>query len=122
MCQSIICISVRTGEPYVQNIRLSIAEEYTKEIVLAALARRSWCSIACVEQEELSSPLRTLQLADFESIDWNRVLAGEHRASCYCIRKGMSRKAQLSLYLKKYTTKACVANMLGAIMPCLTIR
>jgi hypothetical protein len=45
------------------------------------------------------------QWAEYERIDWSSVLDGKHGASSYCIRKGLSRKAQLAYYVKRYTTK-----------------
>lgn len=36
-----------------------------------------------------------LQFCEYEEIDWDRVLMGDtrSRACCYCVRKGMTRKA-----------------------------
>lgn len=45
------------------------------------------------------------QWAEYERIDWAAVLDGKHGASSYFIRKGFSRKAQLSYYTKRYVTK-----------------
>ena len=42
---------------------------------------------------------------EYERIDWDRVGAGEVAANCYCIRKGLIRKAQLALGLSKWKTK-----------------
>jgi tubulin---tyrosine ligase len=45
------------------------------------------------------------QWAEYERIDWSSVLDGKHGASSYCIRKGLSRKAQLAHFVKRYVTK-----------------
>ena len=53
-----------------------------------------------------------LQVSDFENINWDLVLQRSastnrvlHGASSYLVRKGLSRKAQLSLQLRKYICK-----------------
>ena len=46
-----------------------------------------------------------IQFSDFENINWEPVMKGNQRASSYLIRKGLSRKAQLSLQIKKYFSK-----------------
>jgi hypothetical protein len=45
------------------------------------------------------------QWAEYERIDWSSVLDGEHGASSYFIRKGLSRKAQLAYYTQRFTAK-----------------
>ena len=42
---------------------------------------------------------------EYEHLDWKRILKGEVIANAYCVRKGLSRKAQLSKYMDKYTYK-----------------
>ena len=51
-----------------------------------------------------------LQWDEYENLDWQHILAGKLVANAYCVRKGLSRKAQLSIYLSKYIRKhpACV--------------
>jgi tubulin--tyrosine ligase len=46
-----------------------------------------------------------LQWDEYENLDWKSVLSGKVVANAYCVRKGLSRKAQLSIYLSKYITK-----------------
>lgn len=43
-----------------------------------------------------------IQFAEYERIQWAAVLSGKLRASSYCVRKGLSRKAQLAHYTSKY--------------------
>jgi hypothetical protein len=45
------------------------------------------------------------QWAEYERIDWAAVLAGKHGASSYCVRKGLSRKAQLAHYTRLFICK-----------------
>jgi hypothetical protein len=45
------------------------------------------------------------QWSEYERIDWTAVLAGKHAASSYCIRKGLSRKAQLAHYTHRHVCK-----------------
>jgi hypothetical protein len=55
-----------------------------------------------------TSPRRSdhsLQLCDFEHIDWDPILSGDGIASSYITRKGLSRKAQLSMQIRKYLSK-----------------
>ncbi|CAM9664988.1 unnamed protein product, partial [Heterosigma akashiwo] len=75
---------------------------YTRSIVQKAFGRRPWWRIL-----DSSSPAEEadLQWGDYENIDWAPVLAGKGRANSYCIRKGLSRKAQFSVYLRRFCAK-----------------
>ncbi|CAM9819293.1 unnamed protein product, partial [Phaeothamnion confervicola] len=46
-----------------------------------------------------------LHWGDYENLHWDRIVAGGLRANSFCIRKGLSRKAQLSLYIRKFLSK-----------------
>jgi len=48
---------------------------------------------------------RFFQIGDFENIEWPQILSGRHHASSFLVRKGLSRKAQLSVQIKKYLSK-----------------
>ena len=50
-------------------------------------------------------PAYPLQIKDFENIVWETVMSGSCGASSYLVRKGLSRKAQLSLQLRRYCSK-----------------
>ena len=88
---------------------------YTDTIVRATLSRRPWCrifnsddNIAEIEDENSSthrSLCHVIQIADFENIDWEPVLTGKHIASSYLVRKGLARKAQLALQIKRHCSK-----------------
>ncbi|CAN0120548.1 unnamed protein product, partial [Discosporangium mesarthrocarpum] len=53
----------------------------------------------------LGSGEADLHWGEYELIDWERVVSGQMRASSFCVRKGLSRKAQLSRYINKYASK-----------------
>lgn len=70
--------------------------------------RRPWCElITKLPSTEESSNDNTpiIQISDFEMIEWEPVLEGKHSASSYIIRKGLSRKAQLAIQIKRFTSK-----------------
>lgn len=93
-------------------IHNAVNSEYTREIVKEAIDRRPWCVavkkryLDLVEQGvEKGSALTTLQVSDFENINWELVMSRGQRASSYLVRKGLSRKAQLALQIRRYSTK-----------------
>eukprot|EP01035_Chromulina_nebulosa_P032703 gene32703-43710_t len=109
--------------------------EYTSSLVYNAVMRRSNCyytdNVSNADASTSSSSSSTLvswlksigvkslfciQVSDFENINWDVVLQRSvsedksstrvlHGASSYLVRKGLSRKAQLSLQLRKYICK-----------------
>ena len=89
-------------------VYLDIVCPYTDKIIRDCLRRRPWCQIAVSNEEISKKPprgLRQYQISDFENIDWAPVLSGRHVASSYLVRKGLSRKAQLSLQIKRFLSK-----------------
>jgi len=98
------------------EVHLSLEDAYTNAIVSAALRRRcGWVTeigADALEDAGKGDNLKTggvttkvLQLCDFERIDWVPVMSGRHQAASYLVRKGLSRKAQLSLQIKRYVSK-----------------
>lgn len=88
------------------NVILDLNCQYSSDIAKAALNRRSWCKISNIDNVNTNSDdNNTIQIADFENIIWEPVMAGHHTASSYLIRKGLSRKAQLALQIKRYQSK-----------------
>ena len=61
--------------------------------------------------------------ADYEVLDWDRVLdpGSGVRANSYLVRKGLSRKAQLSYHLRKYLAKRPDSPMARAVPETLVI-
>jgi tubulin--tyrosine ligase len=86
---------------------------YSKRILLNELTSNYLGSYTIIHEDcflRLSSmgifPHPITQWADFESILWPQVLSNLHnKSSSYLIRKGLSRKAQFSYQLKKFTCK-----------------
>ena len=92
---------------------------YARGKVLEALRRRPWVrvTVAPPRASGIEEAFRTasgtagrlaaggLHWGDYEVLDWERVLAGEVRANAYCVRKGLSRKAQLWVYCQKHASK-----------------
>ena len=98
-------------------VHLDLNCDYTSAVVRGALQRRQlWCkqtddllidNLNSNEEADNAYPKAILQIADFENLRWEMVMraGGKHRASSYLVRKGLSRKAQLSLQLRRYMSK-----------------
>ena len=88
---------------------LSVNCAYTETIVRAALARRPWCRLSLQKYEPYSvdgsNGSKYVQMGDFENIEWEDVMNGCCIASSYLVRKGLSRKAQLAMQIKRYLSK-----------------
>mmetsp|Transcript_13004 Transcript_13004/g.17125 ORF Transcript_13004/g.17125 Transcript_13004/m.17125 type:complete len:505 (+) Transcript_13004:133-1647(+) len=87
----------------VHAVALSISCSYTRKIVEKSFIRRPWWNISSTPATAANAI--DLQWSDYECIDWQSVLSGTTRANSYCIRKGLSRKAQFSVYLKRFCAK-----------------
>eukprot|EP01038_Epipyxis_sp_PR26KG_P007549 gene7549-10287_t len=81
---------------------LNLNCKYTANVVLEAFKKRIQTNNTNYPD---SRPDSYLQLGDFENINWDDVMARKSSASSYLVRKGLSRKAQLALQIKKYTCK-----------------
>lgn len=88
------------------SVYVDINCRYTKRVVVDALkSRHSFVEIVpSLPQIDYPGEV-TYQICDFENIVWERVLTGAHYASSYVIRKGLSRKAQMSLQIKRFISK-----------------
>ena len=95
------------------GIFLDIDEPYTRDLIQKAFRHPSRASYFKITLgpgtgfEPVSLPSNCqFQWAEYERIDWhNGVLPGHHGASSYCIRKGLSRKAQLAHYTHRHICK-----------------
>ena len=90
---------------------------YTLSIVKAAIKRRPWCVIHEKKMKTLKENeknARIAQIGDFENIEWENVMDGSQIASSYLVRKGLSRKAQLALQIKRYLSKHRDSILLNA--------
>ncbi len=87
------------------QILVDINCPYSEFIAKSALTRRPWCTIVDKLPTDVNKNVTTIQMGDFENIEWETVLNGKHGASSYLVRKGLSRKAQLSLQIRRYLSK-----------------
>ena len=95
------------------GIFLDIDEPYTRDLIQKAFqhpSRAPYFHITLgpgVGFEPVPLPSHCqFQWSEYERIDWhNGVLPGHHGASSYCIRKGISRKAQLAHYTHRHICK-----------------
>jgi hypothetical protein len=86
---------------------LNVNSSYVRRLLLAHF--RAWefqwtvQSAATGETAPLVNDL-DLQFAEYEEINWDIVLSGETRcrASAYCVRKGMTRKAAWAQVAQKW--------------------
>ena len=87
--------------PVPRAVYVDLNCDYTRDVVVAALRRRPWVSVS----PTLDPAAEQLQFADFENIHWESVLAGKHGAASYLVRKGLSRKAQLAMQVRRHVAK-----------------
>ncbi|BDA50216.1 probable tubulin polyglutamylase TTLL2 [Coccomyxa sp. Obi] len=83
--------------------------EYVRGLVVQALAGRPQWHVTVVDsyREEpcQASTSSLLHWGEYERIGWQLVHEGKQHASCYCVRKGLIRKAHLAHNLKKWAAK-----------------
>lgn len=102
----ILSFTNNSPPPPLFTVCVNINCAYTDAIVRSALSRRPWCRVVDdIDSKVESSNTQILQFGDFENIEWEPVVAGKHIASSYLVRKGLSRKAQLALQIKRYCSK-----------------
>ncbi|KAJ1402937.1 tubulin-tyrosine ligase family-domain-containing protein [Ochromonadaceae sp. CCMP2298] len=84
---------------YVVDLDLNC--DYTLSLVAEIIRSRPWCSTASTSSDKAFR----FQIKDFEHIAWEDVMRGSCGASSYLVRKGLARKAQLSLQVRRYCSK-----------------
>lgn len=94
------CIKERTSA-CTYAIDTDINCDYSARVISGAISRRTWC----LSKSSSNGKVYPVQIKDFENIVWESVMSGSCGASSYLVRKGLSRKAQLSLQLKRYCSK-----------------
>ena len=97
------------------TVDVNLVCSYTDSVVHRVLNRRPWIKFGPIESKSADGS-RQLQLGDFENIDWVPVISGRHHASSYLVRKGLSRKAQLALQIRKYVSKQ-PKSILSVVVP-----
>jgi tubulin--tyrosine ligase len=100
-----------TRLPDQKCVIVDICSQYTRDIIISAILRRPWCKM--ISPSEDSGGRGVYQFSEFELINWDPVLSGEQHASSYVVRKGLSRKAQLALQIKKYCAKHPESKLKG---------
>ena len=94
--------SVLCAETRISNLDFNVSVEincsYSAGVISGAIQRRPWCT----SKTNTAFPV---QLMDFENIVWEPVMSGACGGSSYLVRKGLSRKAQLSLQLRRFCSK-----------------
>jgi hypothetical protein len=92
------------------GVFLDVDEHYTRHLIINAfLKRKQYYHVTLgpgqgMEPVPLPSHCQ-FQWSEYERIDWDAVRAGKHGASSYCIRKGLSRKAQLAHFTHRFVCK-----------------
>ncbi|KAI9921301.1 hypothetical protein PsorP6_002690 [Peronosclerospora sorghi] len=85
--------------------RVSVSSDYVAPLVDRAFALHPALYSVVSNDDDDHSELPHLIWDEYENLDWKNILAGKVVANAYCVRKGLSRKAQLSIYLSKYILK-----------------
>jgi hypothetical protein len=105
-------LSNSNSSPTMKSIFLDIDDPYTLNLIQKAFAHPSRAGRFCITlgsgegMDFVELPAGCdFQWSEYERIDWTAVLAGKHAASSYCIRKGLSRKAQLAHYTHRHVCK-----------------
>ncbi|GMI59437.1 hypothetical protein ScalyP_jg8076 [Parmales sp. scaly parma] len=60
-------------------------------------------------------PSATFSYADYENVHWSSVLSNKLSTCNFCVRKGISRKAQLSLYTSRHVSKNPTSILSSAV-------
>ena len=75
------------------------------QLVLDAFQHRPCWAVSTSAEDATRADDAHQLWVEYELIDWGRVHQGDLRANCYCVRKGLIRKAQLAVNLKKWSAK-----------------
>jgi hypothetical protein len=102
--------SGRQQEEQQLSVFLDIDEPYTRQMIQQAFDRhKQYFRLELgpgVGLEPIPLPdTCDFQWAEYERVDWTAVRMGQYGASSYCIRKGLSRKAQLAFYTHRHVCK-----------------
>lgn len=89
-------------------LKLNINCAYTSSLLNEAIKKRSWYTLderIGSEDTIVGIHQKVVQLGDFENICWESAMNGDQIASSYLVRKGLSRKAQLAMQIKRFLSK-----------------
>lgn len=116
-----------TAPPTRRRLRAAVDLEcpVLRSLVVDALSTRPEWDVTVVtidpaDDEAACTPSPAAVGADFawseyERVDWPAVHAGTTLASAYCVRKGITRKAQLAVNLKKWVAKRPTSPLVGRV-------
>ena len=115
----------KVADATAMGIFLDIDEPYTRHLIERAFRhplRSRYFRIILgpgIGTDPVAMPSNCdFQWSEYERIDWHGgVLTGKHCASSYCIRKGISRKAQLAHYTHRHICKNPESILKNAIPP-----
>ena len=95
------------GETVFPRIFLDIDEPYTLRLILSALHGLPYEVTLgpCEGLDPVVPPPGHFQFSEYERVDWEGVSAGRVATSNYCVRKGISRRAQLAVYAGRHVAK-----------------
>lgn len=95
---------------------VSLDCRYTRDLVLAALASRPGWRVAVASSADEECPAdAAFCWAEYERTPFDRVLAGDLHAACYCTRKGLNRKAQFALHAAQHAAKHPTGALAAAL-------
>jgi hypothetical protein len=112
-------IPAATGPP---TVWVTHEDPYVRRLIVDGMARRPhWnCTVgggagstggAVVtkppgwDEAGASRPVVRFHWGEYEEMDWNEVSDGKVHSCCYCIRKGLIRKAQIAFNARKWSAK-----------------
>lgn len=94
--------------PAITDIFLDINEPYTLNLIHSILKSKA-CYNITLGAHEGDSPVvvdsSTFQFSEYERCNWSSLRIGKGRCSNFCVRKGLSRKAQMWNYSRRYCSK-----------------
>lgn len=95
---------------------ISLDCAFTRALVLAVLQRRPGWRVRCAASPEETCPEEaSFCWAEYERVPFDRLLAGALHASCFVVRKGLCRKAQLAMHCAQYSAKRPDSALASAV-------
>ncbi|OQR85444.1 hypothetical protein THRCLA_10692, partial [Thraustotheca clavata] len=100
-------------------VRVNVPCKYLGPLVLKAFSNhpKFWDVITLEDDPRVPQ----LLWDEYENLDWKNILSGQVIANSYCVRKGLSRKAQLSMFLSKYIRKHPNCALSKAVPPTIVV-
>jgi hypothetical protein len=116
-----IPIPSHSSQSQKHRVFVDIDCQYTLKLLKRLFAQRSSTIEASYNGTPSAAALASLSspfvLAEYERLPWTEILAQKVRCNAYCIRKGISRKAQLCHYTNKHCKKSAKVLQLESALP-----